>query len=265
MKTRTTNLLKSGIVAVAVLVGIFLSFTAFSYISLEKGKGDIVRQTRDLKDFKGIKVSHGIEVVFKQSENEEVVVETYENLQSIIITKIENGVLRIYADENYKASITPKVYVSLKVLESLEGSSGSNLKGENLIKSKKLYVELSSASELELSIETASFNSKQSSGSEMNIQLESKEIYCDLSSGSSCELKGNSDVLLASASSGSEINAYNLSAKKCTISTSSGADAEIYISEEINAKASSGSEVTYKGNPQSKNIEISSGADVSKE
>jgi hypothetical protein len=68
----------------------------------------------------------------------------------------------------------------------------------------------------------------------------------------------------AEASSGSEIRAEELESVICKVNASSGSDIIVNVSEEIYAKASSGSDIRYYGNPQIKDINESSGGDVRK-
>jgi hypothetical protein len=59
-----------------------------------KGNGNITTETRNITaDFTKIDVSSAIEVIIEQSENKSVTVEAESNLQELISTKVNNGVL----------------------------------------------------------------------------------------------------------------------------------------------------------------------------
>ena len=51
--------------------------------------------------------------------------------------------------------------------------------------------------------------------------------------------------------------------KVCNAGASSGASLRVFASERINAQASSGGNIKVSGNPKERNIEKSSGGDVS--
>jgi hypothetical protein len=96
----------------------------------------------------------------------------------------------------------------------------------------------------------------------VKLELEANEVVVESSSGSDIFLKGKVSVLEAHASSGSDIDASELQSRKCNASVSSGSDIKVYVTEELDANASSGGDITYSGNPKAKDINESSGGDV---
>jgi hypothetical protein len=102
-----------------------------------------------------------------------------------------------------------------------------------------------------------------SSGSDLTIDVFYKNLKLDTSSGSDANLSGKVKYLTASSSSGSDLDARNLESVICNVSVSSGSDATVNVSEELEASASSGGDIDYYGNPSVKNIDESSGGDVS--
>ena len=227
---------------------IFLGLIIFQSTSLlaVQEKGD--RQTRQVSGFHGVSVSSGINLYLTQKSMEEVVVESESDDLDQIITKVEDGILKITMKQrswfnfgwNHKS---PKVYVSFKNLDKLEASSGSDVYSQAALKLDNLSVHASS-------------------GSDVKLELDANEVKVETSSGSDIYLKGKANLMQASASSGSDIKAEEFQTKKCTASTSSGSDIKVYASEEINASASSGGDISYYGNPKVKNVNESSGGDV---
>lgn len=196
------------------------------------GNGNVVTDQRSLNDsFNQIEVSRGIDVYLTQSDNESIEVEADENLQEIIITEVKNNVLEIYADENISHSTSKKVYVNFKSLSRISSSSGSDVISTNTI----------TATHLDLST---------SSGSDMELNINTEKVSCDSSSGSDLKLSGETNVLYAEASSGSDIKAGSLSAQSSHVKASSGADITVNTSKELIAKASSGGDIKYYGNPE---------------
>jgi hypothetical protein len=207
------------------------------------------RQNRQLTGFHGISVSSGIDLFLTQKNVEEVFVEADPDDLDKIITKVEDGILKIYIRENKSFwgndwnNRSKKVYVSFKVLDKLHASAGSDVSNESVLKLDKLDVDVSS-------------------GSDVKLELEANELKVGTSSGSDITLKGKADYLHADASSGSDLDAGNLEAKKCRANVSSGSDIRVNVTEDLEAHASSGGDITYSGNPKVKNINESSGGDV---
>lgn len=228
---------------------ILFAAALFQATSLQAAQSGGNRQTRQISGFHGISVSSGIDLYLSQKNTEEVVVEANSDDLDKIITKVEAGILKIYVKEkswlNMNWDKNPrKVYVSFKTLDKLDASAGSDVNADGVLKLDNLDLDASS-------------------GSDVRLELEANELSAESSSGSDITLKGNANVMQTSASSGSDINASELQAKKCTASVSSGADIRIYVIDELDANASSGGDITYYGNPKTKDINESSGGDVS--
>jgi len=207
------------------------------------------RQTRQISGFHGISVSSGIDLFLTQKNVEEVVVEAESQDLEKIITKVENGILKIYRKEGSGFNLnwnhrSLKVYVSLKTIDELNASSGSDVNSESLLKLDKLECDVSS-------------------GAGVKLELEVNNLNVETSSGSDISLKGKATSLEVSASSGSDIDAKELESKKCKASVSSGSDIAVNVTESLEAHASSGGDIVYSGNPKSKDIRESSGGDVS--
>lgn len=212
-----------------------------------KGSGNITTETRTVdQNFKKIEVSYGIKVIVEQSDNKSITVEADDNLQQHIITKIENGVLKIESDENYNSTETPVVRVKMTVISGLSTSSGSEITSLGTLITENLDVE-------------------SSSGSQINITVEADVIKIESTSGSSIEVDGKALKVETSSSSGSTIDAENLMANEVTSQTSSGSSTDVYPIVKLDAKASSGSSISYHKIPKTVSKEESSGGSVSQE
>jgi len=213
----------------------------------EKGNGAIVSQTRTITEtFDRIHVERGIDLIVKQNDVTSIEVETDENIQSLITTKVENGVLIISADGSYDTDKSPQVRVSLPIISSLKSSSGATIKSGNTLKSTSLTVD-------------------SSSGSEVQIDVEADYISLESSSGSSIEATGKALKAETSSSSGSDIDAQELIANEVFSQTSSGSSTKVHPVISLNAKASSGSDISYKNSPKKIEKAESSGGSVSQE
>ncbi|MEY8848407.1 head GIN domain-containing protein [Psychroserpens sp. XS_ASV72] len=197
-----------------------------------KGNGNVTTSERTLNsDFDAIEVSRGLDVYLTQGTTESVKVQADENLQDIIITEVENGVLHIYSEENISYAASKKIMVSLDNLERLSTSSGSDVMSTGMI----------SVTSLEIS---------SSSGSDVELDVEAETIICEASSGSDIKLSGTTKSFTAEASSGSDIKAENLKAETTRAEANSGADVTVNTSKKLTASANSGGDVKYYGDPE---------------
>ena len=100
--------------------------------------------------------------------------------------------------------------------------------GENTLKTDRLTLDLSSAGDLTLDVET-------------------ETIDCDISSSGDARLSGSTDILVASLSSAGDLQAYDLITRKAEVSCSSAGDARVYATEEFKLRSSSAGSIYYKG------------------
>ena len=87
-----------------------------------------------------------MDVNITQENQNAVTVEADKNLQNLIITEVENGVLKIYSEKNIWSAKSKKVHVSLKTLNSLKATSGSEVRSVKEIQSDEISIGASSGS-----------------------------------------------------------------------------------------------------------------------
>ncbi len=213
-------------------------------ISGVKGSKNVIKKNRTITEsFNAIKVSQGIDVYLKQSDNISVTVEADDNIYDLLITEVKNNVLHIYFEKNVGRVKAKKVYVSMKEIVALTASSGADIKGEGKITGNTLKL-------------------KASSGADIELECDVEELTCTSSSGSDIDISGTCIKFEANSSSGSDINAEDLKSNHVDAESSSGSDITVYVIETLKADASSGADIIYKGEPKEKNIEKSSGGSV---
>jgi hypothetical protein len=220
-------------------ITLFVSLLMLSgTILAQKTIRDANAQSRNgLKNFHAVQVSHGIDLYLTQSSEEAVAVSAVsDEYRGKIITEVVDGVLKIYYEKNNSwnwgsnsGNKKLKAYVSVKNLDKLSASGGSDVAFESVIRSNKLSISISGGSDLK------------------------GEIVCDdlsltASGGSDADLKGRATEARISASGGSDVNGYGLITDICKVISSGGSDVNITVNKEMNADASGGSDIRYKGN-----------------
>ena len=226
-----------------------LALTAFAQDT--KVINDANATTRSLSgSFTAISVSSGIDLYLSQGNEESLAVSASDQKHlDRLITEVVNGTLKIYYDnkgvtwksENRKL----KAYVSFKTLQKLNVSSGSDAKVNG-------------------SINAADFDLDVSSGAIFKGDITAKTLTVDVSSGASISISGKSDKLKVDVSSGADFKGYDLVTDYCEASASSGAGVHVTINKELNAKASSGGDIHYKGTALIRDIKTSGGGSVKK-
>jgi hypothetical protein len=87
-------------------------------------------EARNVGEFSGIQVSTGVNVVFKQESPTNVKVIADADKLQYIVTKVENGVLKVYVDNKGQKNLKFKnisVNVSSPRMDNIKTSSGATL------------------------------------------------------------------------------------------------------------------------------------------
>src|SRR5262245_42828781 len=117
-------------ISIAFLVA-FFAITA----SAQKTINDPNAQKRQVPLFTGIEIGGGIDLYLSQGEQAVAVSASEPKFRDKILTEVKNGILHIKFDDNSNFHIDwgnrkMKAYVSVKNLDQLEGSGGSDIKVE---------------------------------------------------------------------------------------------------------------------------------------
>lgn len=229
--------------AVAVLLT-----TAFA----QKTINDANAEKRTVGSFHGVDVGTGIKLVLTQGKTEEVAVSAEKTeYRDKIVTKVENGILKIYYENKIKAingkkeNKNLKAYVSVKNLDYLNASTGAEVKIESTIKSTSLKV-------------------KANTGATIKGTINSSDLSVDQNTGSIVTLSGDAAKLMVDGDTGSIFKGIDLKTENCTATAGTGAIVHIYVKKELVAKANTGGVVKYKGDAGIRDIKTNTGGTVSK-
>lgn len=230
------------------LIGIFallsIIFTSCWFLGPSvKGNGEVTEQVRQVGQFDQIKVSRGMNVYITQGSPAKVVVIADSNLHEIIETEVEGDVLKVTANENIRWAREKKVMITVEKLTGLEASSGAN--GYTQAKF--------TADNLEL---------QATSGANLKMEVDAQYLKAHCSSGANIRLSGQAKEAELETSSGANLKGEELKVGQCRMRASSGGNVASTVIDKLEAKAYSGGNVVYYGEPSSTDIDTSSGGNV---
>ena len=212
-------------------------------------------EIRNVSNFKGIRISSGIDLYIKQGNVESVRIVGDKDKLVKVKTEKEGDILRIYTenskgwfnfDFDWSNKNSLKAYVTVKNLNSIAATGGSDVFSEGKLDLINLDV-------------------KATGGSDVKLDLDTDELTCETTGGSDVTLSGTATVFKAMATGGSDLKAKNLRTNFCSISSTGGSDAHVWAEKEISISATGGSDVYYKGNARVVQSNSSGGSDVHKQ
>lgn len=218
----------------------------------QKTINDPNAEKRNVSGFHGIDVATGIKLVLTEGSAEEVAVSAATTeWRDKIVTKVENGVLKIYY-ENKLNSINSKkekkelkAWVSYKTLDRLGINTGAEAEIEGVLQSASLDLNVNTGGLLK---------------GEMNVTV----LKVRQNTGSRITLSGKADKIEIDGDTGSKFMGEELSTGSCNITVSTGAQVWIKAEKELQVRANTGGMVKYKGNASIREIKTHTGGSVSK-
>ncbi|MDL2208561.1 DUF2807 domain-containing protein [Parabacteroides sp. OttesenSCG-928-O15] len=210
--------------------------------------GQSKSENRTVGSFDAISVCCGIDLYITEGNSSDITVETnYPEHISRILTEVKGRELKISFDNKIlnkrPNNMRMKVSVSASNLTAIKASSGADVYSTTPLLADDIKI-------------------SASSGADIKIELNAKNLDCSASSGSDIKLTGTAVSALVKTSSGSDIDMKNMIVKKAEASASSGSDVVLHVTQELKAKASSGGDVKYKGNPGTVDKKKSSGGGI---
>lgn len=209
----------------AALLTLSLCLTSCLSITKSKAKGAIEERTFPLtEEVIALALSNGVDVTVDSTlPSNEIRVRTHTDIFDILELQIEDSTLEIG------------------------------------LKSSSLYAEVFEVRIPELSITTIAM----SGGCDLEWDsCQATDLTIAISGGADCEIKGSCETLSVAISGGADADLDELVAQSVTVAASGGADVEVHATRALTIQASGGADVTYKGNPEIKDIHTSGGADV---
>lgn len=231
----------------------FILFSATGMISRAQTViNDLNVEKRTTSSFHGIEVGTGIQLTITNGSVEEVAVSAASvQFRERVVTKVENGILKIYyesktdAINRSKERKDLKAYVSYKSLDQLEATTGAEVTIDGIL----------TAASLRLNATT---------GARINGKISSSDLKVHQNTGSVITLSGKAEKLDVEGDTGSKFDAEDLVTGICNVKVSTGARIWVTANKELTAKANTGGNVKYKGEPAIKDIKRSTGGTVSK-
>jgi len=214
---------------------VFLSFSALVISLLSacnetiKGNGNVVERQYELDDFSKVDVSGVFEVELIKGKPElEVIID--ENLHEHVSYRVEGGRLIIDTDDKFLDAEESILRIHYNDLSVLELSGASQVHAPQTIKSDRLMVEISGASELDLDVHV-------------------KNLDLELSGGGELVLSGKTGTMDIDVSGAATIKALALKAGVVEIEVTGAGEVETWVTDRLKVDITGAAEVNYLGQP----------------
>ena len=203
------------------------------------------REDRNISGFTKLEVSGGFEIVLTQGNNESLTIEADESILDNIKTRITGNTLEIYTKGTIRNYRVMRVYITFKQLESIEISGAVKVTADQSLQFDRLDLDVSGACTIEF-------------------DMEADRLDLDLSGASKLILSGYANYLDADCSGASKLMLAGLKTKRVSFESSGASTAEFWVTESLDVESSGASNVRYKGNPTTVNVDNSGASSIKK-
>lgn len=257
---RNSSKTASWVVLILWLAGMFMFYSigANTFIHLHQRDGHpfsinwsdrdtpLKDEVRSCEPFNSIDISGNIELLLTNDSSQQITISAQEDYLPKIITKVENGVLHIYADHIFM-NRSIKVKVSSDSIRSIKANGACEIKTESQLITPDFKLELTGASQANMDINVTG------------------TCELDLTGASQANLTGNCENLKVDGTGACQIEADELIAKKANVKVTGASHAVVYATEKLDANASGASEIECKGSPKSVNKSTNVGSEINVE
>lgn len=222
---------KKIIAIMATFTGLFL-FSIACFAQTISGNGDIQSQERKTGNFTGITCSGTFHVILTQGNENNLKVETDENILPYVVTEVKGNELDLRTKKGVTVRPTHSinVYITLKNLEAFNVSGVCKAESRNILRSDHLKVIISGSADLNLKVSTGPLVANVSGTSKMNLQGKA--------SSSDFHISGSADVM-----------AGDLITDRSDVHVSGMGKLHLNPQKTLNVSISGMGKVWYKGNP----------------
>lgn len=200
-------------------------------------------QNRAITPFDKIQTSGSVNVLYTNSDTLSLSVKARESELDGVETRVENSTLIITNKGNFKEPVY--VYIKNSRLVYLEASGASDFKTTNAVKNDSIALSISSAADVQLSLDTKNIRLTQSGASELS-------------------LTGNTNYLDATITGASVLKGYHLQAKEAHVIATGASSARIYVTDKLRANAAGASDIKIKGDVKDITAEATSASTITK-
>ncbi|MFT3752170.1 MAG: DUF2807 domain-containing protein [Paludibacter sp.] len=198
---------------------------------------------RSTEPFHAIEVSGNIELTLGNDTTKQITITTLQDYLPNVITKVENGVLHIYAEKIF-LNRTVKVHVPVDSVRSIKATGACKVLTADTLVVPEFDLRLTGACEANMDLQIAGL------------------LRLDMAGASQAKLRGNANELKVEGTGACQFEGYDLVAKTADVRVTGASQAEIYASESLDATATGASQIDCKGSPKNVNKNTHLGSEI---
>jgi hypothetical protein len=228
-----------------------------------KGSGDMVTESRVVKEFTWIEAHGAFDIFVKAGDTQQVLLTFDDNLLELIRTDVRGKTLKIYSDRSYRSRHTCQVEITVPRLEgvTIKGSGDMRVEG----------------------FDTDEFECRTDGSGDIEIVgLKNNELKCDISGSGDitvrdftgdvfeCRINGSGDFTASGTANELKIDVYgsgdvdarSLTAKEVEVTVMGSGDVKVFAQESFDGSVYGSGDIVCFGDPQHKSRHVAGSGSI---
>lgn len=204
----------------------------------ESGNGTATEETRNVGAFNKLSIDGNYEIVLQEGTNPLITVQTDENLHQYVETRLDGNILVISDVENIEPTETTKLIITYQKIEEIKLGGAAKVSNRGVLK----------ANDFDIKIDNAAV---------INLALQAEDLDLKIGGAGVVTLSGEVNKQKVTLSGAGNLDAYELKSKNCNIELSGIGNAQVFVSNDLDAEISGVGRISFKGDPKNINREVS--------
>lgn len=219
-----------------VIFIIFSTGCTFNMIT-EKGSGKLVKEEKNVADFNAVNMQCAGNVYVKQGEQESMMIETDDNIISMLRYDIKKGKLIIYSEANINPTKL-NVYVTMINVKGLKMSGSGTIKAETPLRAEDMHIRMDGSGTITID------------------ELSAAKTISEINGSGNINLKGKTSENKIEINGSGNFNAKDFEAENTKIEINGSGDCYVTAKSALNVEIAGSGNVNYKGEPNKIHQEI---------
>jgi hypothetical protein len=198
----------------------------------------------EISDFDEVRASGNLDVNLKKGDHVSAEFIAYGIDEDMIVIENKGNLLKAFVKPGFHGDFNVKVYITYTILREIKASSSARVYVRDRLIGDKI-------------------NLNSNTGSLIDLEVSVNAIEADVDTGAEIKIKGKSEQLNASSGTGAVFSGYGFDTENAYLKAGTGGVIEVTVTDFIQASASTGGHIKYRGNPKKHKINESLGGSVS--
>jgi hypothetical protein len=195
------------------------------------GSGTVISEEREIPVFNQISLKGSGKVILSRGENQNVRINTDDNIMPHIEIRVKNGKLIISHESKILRPTVLTFYITVASLEGVSISGSGDITGNEEFNSVSFYADIAGSGDIA-------------------IKVSANRLESSISGSGSIYLSGSANSYDATITGSGDVDAFELHTRDSSVVITGSGNCRISVSDKLKAKITGSGDVLYKGHPQ---------------